>query len=298
LNKKILFIINPVSGINKQRIIRRQINSFLDIKIFDYNIIYTKYPLHATAISKNAVKENYDIVVAVGGDGTVREVAQGLVNSNTKMAIIPTGSGNGFARHLNIPSNNISKAIKIINKQKSIKSDTATVNNNFFINVAGIGFDALVASKFANFGKRGAYPYVKIAFEESLNYKAKNYSISIDKKILNRKAFLLSIANSSQFGNNAYISPKASINDGLLDICILNEFPIHNAPSIALRIFDKTVDKSKYLEIFQGKEINIIQPSLEEAIHLDGDSFNLGKELNIKINQSSLEVIVPVIKQF
>jgi len=297
LNKKLLFIINPVSGINRQKIIRRQINSFFDIKNFDYNIVYTKYPLHATEISKSAVKENYDIVVAVGGDGTVREIAQGLVNSNTKMAIIPIGSGNGFARHLKIPLN-ISKAIKIINKQKSIKSDTATVNNNFFINVAGIGFDALVASKFAKFGRRGVYPYVKIALEESLNYKAKNYSISIDKKILNRKAFLLSIANSSQFGNNAYISPNASINDGLLDICILNEFPVHTAPSIALRIFDKTVDKSKYLEIFQGKEIDITQPYSEENIHLDGDPFNLGKELNIKINPCSLEVIVPVIKQF
>ncbi|RLD61836.1 MAG: diacylglycerol kinase family lipid kinase [Bacteroidetes bacterium] len=286
--KKIFFIINPVSGVGKQKIVEKNIDKYLDKKKFAYEIKYTEKAKHAIKISSEAAGK-FDIVTAVGGDGSVNEVCKGLINSSSALAIIPTGSGNGLARYLNIPLK-IDKAIKLINQTYIKKIDTAEINNEKFVNVAGIGFDAHVSHIFANYGKRGPLPYVKIAAEEFPNYRAQKYRILIDDKLIYRKAFLISFANSSQFGNNAYISPEAKIDDGLIDVCIFKNFPIVESPRLAVMLFDKRLDKSKYMEIIKGKEITITHENSIIA-HIDGEPVSFGKEIKVKINPQSLNVI-------
>ncbi len=289
--KKILFIINPKSGVSNKKLIENQIVKYIDEKEFVYDFVYTQYQRHAEELSKNAVDENYQIIVAVGGDGTVREVAKGLKSSETKLAIIPTGSGNGFAFHHKIPRN-ICKAVEIINKQKSIKCDTASLNEEFFVNVAGIGFDAQIAFEFANYKKRGFLSYLILTIKEFFKYKTSDYIINVDGKQYKKNAFLISFANASQFGNNAYISPEANVSDGMLDVCILKKFPFFSALNIAIRLFRKSINKSKYLEIIRGKEI-VIKQENPIITHLDGEPFEFENELNIKINPASLNLIIP-----
>lgn len=287
--KKILFIINPVSGVGKQKLVEKSIKKYLDTTKYTYEIKYTEEAKHAIDISKEAANK-FDIIAAVGGDGSVNEVCKGLINTNSALAIIPTGSGNGLARYLNIPLK-IDNAIKLINLSKIKKIDTAEINNEKFVNVAGIGFDAHVSHIFANYGKRGPLPYVKIAAEEFPKYRAQKYKITIDGKTFYRKAFLISFANSSQFGNNAYISPDAKIDDGLIDICIFKNFPIVESPRLAVMLFDKRLDKSKFMEIIKGKEITITQENPIIA-HIDGEPVSFGNKINVKIKPQSLNVIV------
>jgi len=289
--KKIIFIINPISGVGKQRLVETAIDKTLDKSIFDYDISYSNAPKHATELSKDAVDKNYDIVVAVGGDGSINEVAKGIIGSNCILGIIPVGSGNGLARHFNLPFD-ISQAIEVINQCNTIKIDTATINDQLFLSIAGVGFDALVANKFAKGKRRGFWSYFKITVREYPKYKPKKYSLTIDGKKMNRRALLVSFANSNQFGYNTSIAPMAIINDGFLDVCILRKVPIVKAPFIAHLLFSKRIDKTPYMEIIKAKEVKVIRKK-NSKIHIDGDSLKLNKELNIKINPLSIKVIVP-----
>jgi diacylglycerol kinase (ATP) len=288
--KKIVFIINPISGIGKQKTIEKLIEKFLDKNKFESEIAYTQKRGHATEIAAEAMKRNIDIVVAVGGDGSVNEVGKAIVNSSTVLGIIPAGSGNGLARHLGLPMNH-AKAIACLNTGTISTIDTININEHFCAGIAGVGLDAHIGWKFSEFGKRGLSSYVKVFLKEFLFYKKNNYSITIDGVNYEREAMLISLANSSQFGNNAYISPMADIRDGLIDVCILKPFAKILTPYLGLRMFNKTLDKSRYMEIIQGKNIQLIQQS-EEA-HIDGEPLLLGKNITAKINPLSLNVKVP-----
>lgn len=289
--KKIKIIINPISGVGKYKIVEAALEKKLDKTFFDYDISYTNAPKHATEISKEAVSKQYDLVVAVGGDGSINEVARGLVGSNTALGIIPTGSGNGLARHLNIPFN-IEEAISLLNNYKIEKIDTATINDQLFISIAGVGFDALVANKFAKYKRRGFWSYFKITLREYPKYKPKKYSIMLDGKMMVRRALLISFANSNQFGYNYSIAPGAIINDGFIDVCILKKVPFIKAPYFAHLLFRSRLDKTKYLEIIKAKEIKINRKR-NSKIHIDGDPIKLTQELIIKIAPLSIQVIVP-----
>ncbi len=289
--KKIKFIINPISGIGKQKIVESALGKSLDKSVFDYDISYTNAPEHATEICIEAVAQNYDAVVAVGGDGSINEIAKGIMGSDIVLGVIPTGSGNGLARHLHIPFN-INDAIAVINNYKTQKIDTATINDRLFVSIAGVGFDALVANKFAKCKRRGFWSYFKVTFKEYPRYKPKKYVITLDGIIIKRRALLISFANSNQFGYNTSIAPEAQINDGLLDICILKKVPVIKAPFYAHLLFNKRLDKTKYLEVIKAKEINILRKK-NNKIHIDGDSLKLTTELNIRINPLSLNVIIP-----
>lgn len=288
MKSKLLFIVNPISGTGKQNNFTKVIDRELDKNIFDYNIEYTQYKGHATTIAAKAIS-NYDYVVAVGGDGTVNEVAKGLINGNVIMGIIPVGSGNGLARHLQIPMF-LRPAIQILNKRDVICIDTATINNEQFVNVAGIGFDAHVAHLYANTVKRGPVPYIVMATNEFYNYKPMQYQITIEGKLYTPKAFLISFANSAQFGNNAYISPHALINDGLIDVCILKEFPKVEAPQLAIKLFNKRLDKSRYMDIIRATKITIVAQNNIKG-HIDGEPVDFGNNIDIKVVQSSLNMI-------
>ncbi len=287
---KILFIINPVSGHGKQKKVKKYITKYLDKRRFESEIAYTERPGHASEISLSA-RDEFDYVVAVGGDGSINEVSRGLINSNVTMGILPFGSGNGLARYLHIPLHP-TKAIELLNSQAKRNIDTFLVNGREAVNVAGIGFDAHISHKFAEAGTRGFSTYVKLSVGEFFKFKPKQYELTIDGRKHVTEAFVVSFANSSQFGNNAHIAPKAQIDDGLLDVVVLKPFPVASTLNIGSLLFTRQLHRSPYFESFRCSKIRIVS---DEALltHIDGDPYSFGKELEVKMNPRSLSVIAP-----
>ncbi len=291
MKKKIRFIINPISGNSRKKILEEEINEHIDADKYDYDIAYTQAVNHATELSREAVENNYNIVVAVGGDGSLHEVSKSLIGTKTVLGIIPAGSGNGFARHLKIPFNAVN-AIKVINEANIIPIDTVNINNETFISIAGVGFDALIAKKFAKSGSRGFWSYFKIITQEYIAYKPKKYILNIDGVRIEKRALLLAFANSSQFGYNTSIAPDADLQDGLVDVCIFEKVPILDIPYITNLLFFKQIYKTKYMEIVKAKSITV-ERKRNKVVNIDGESIKIGKTLNIEVNPMSLNIIVP-----
>ncbi len=289
--KKLIFIINPVSGVFKKGNIVNQIKTYIDTNLYDYRVEYTEGPGHATEICHREVENGANVVVAVGGDGSVNEIAKGLVGTETCLAIIPAGSGNGLAHHLKIPLNN-RRAIEVINKLKKIKIDTGKVNDKLFVSIAGIGFDALVAKEFAGSKWRGFLTYMRIVAEKFPNYKPKKYEIEIDGEKMTKRALFISFANSDQFGYMTPIAPGARVDDGLLDVTIMEKFLLIDIPILANLLFWRKIDKSKYVEIYKGKKIKV-RSKKKRWVNIDGEAYKLSKELNVNILPQSLNIIVP-----
>lgn len=292
--KKIRFIINPISGDGRKKVLEGVIREHIDAVQYDYDIVYTQAACHATELSREAAEKNFDIVVAVGGDGSLHEVSKGLLGSKTTLGIIPAGSGNGLARHLKIPFNAVN-AIKVINEAHSISIDTVKINDEIFISIAGVGFDALIAKKYAKSGKHGFWSYFKIITQEYATYKPKKYKLNIDGQQLEKKALLIAFANSNQFGYNTSIAPDADLQDGLVDVCIFEKASLLEVPIVSNLLFLKQIDKTKYVEIIKAKKITI-ERKRNKVINIDGESIKLGKTLNIEVIPSSLNVIVPLHK--
>ncbi|MBL7137372.1 MAG: diacylglycerol kinase family lipid kinase [Bacteroidales bacterium] len=289
--ERILFVVNPVSGSGRQKKIGKVVEKYLDNSRFSYEVLFTEEKGHASRLAREAVEEGASVVVAVGGDGTVNEVGQGLVGTDTALAIIPTGSGNGLARHLRLPLN-FRKAIRIINQGNRQKIDTATLNGALFVNMAGVGFDAHVARKFEQATGRGFFSYFSISTVSYRKYKPKKYKITIDGKVVRRRALLISFANSSQFGNNTTIAPNASLDDGFIDVCIVRKLPFWKIILLSPLVFTRKFDKTPYLEIIRAREV-IVKRKKGKYIHLDGDPRKEGKTLTVKVHPLSLQVIVP-----
>lgn len=288
MKRKALFIINPISGGKKKDQVPALIKNILDHTHFESTIVYTERAMHGSELAKDAVGK-YDYVIAVGGDGTVNEIASAIVGTNVALGVIPFGSGNGLARFLGIPMDT-AKSIEAINGERVEAIDSAILNGQRFFNLAGMGFDAHIAEVFSHDKNRGFWAYIKSSLREISNYKAKTYQINIDGTEYVRDAFMLSIANSSQFGNNAHVSPHASVQDGLLDICVIKQFPLWRFPEMGIRMFAKTADKSKYVEIIRGKNV-IIKRSTDGPVHLDGEPQMMGKEVSIQMVPASLRII-------
>lgn len=267
------------------------IDAELDHENLDYDIVHTDSADHARKFSKSATYLGYDCVVAVGGDGTVNEVARGMIGQDAALGIIPFGSGNGLARFMKIPMNS-KKAIHAINNSRLETIDSATFNGMSFFNMAGIGFDAQISMEFAKLTTRGFSGYIKTTLRELRNYRPKEYTLTIDGKQYSRRAFMISIANSSQYGNDAHIAPNADIKDGLLDVCIVKKFPLYAFPVLAYRLMTKSAHRSNYVEIIQGKDIRI-ERAEAGPIHLDGEPFEMDKELHIQVQPLSVNILVP-----
>jgi len=289
LKRKALFIINPISGGKKKDGVPELIDQNLDKSIFDYTIIYTDGIAHAREIASEAAGQ-YDLVVAVGGDGTVNEIASAIVGSNTALGIVPFGSGNGLSRFLGIPMDT-AQSVRALSAFKTEIIDSAILNGQPFFNMAGMGFDAHIAEIFSHGQTRGFISYIKSTMQEILNYKPQTYRIHIDGKTYIRKAFIVSIANSSQWGNNVHVSPRASVQDGLLDVCIIRQFPVWRLPEFGARLMLKTIESSGYIEIIRGKSITI-ERETDAPVHLDGEPQVMEAGVHINIVPASLKVIV------
>lgn len=292
MKKNILIIINPVSGIGRQKTVERHLEMFLNKDRFDYQIAYTEYAHHATEIARKATTQNFDMVVAVGGDGSINDCVRGLIGSQVKLGIIPAGSGNGLARCLHIPLS-IDKAIEVINNCNSINMDTVNVNGIPYASIAGVGFDALIAKQFTGNTTRGLKTYLKLVLQDYLNYKPKKYKLFIDNQEIESEALFISFANSNQFGYNAVVAPKACVNDGLLDVSIVKKVPLALAILVVQFMFFRNFDKSLYVNTYTAKNVRV-EGFEDGLLNLDGEAVEIkNSTLEFSINPASLNVIIP-----
>ncbi|GGC30746.1 hypothetical protein GCM10011386_23440 [Parapedobacter defluvii] len=287
--KRVLFVVNPISGGKKKKGFEKRAREGLDMGLYDAQFVFTECAGHANQLSKEAVKDGVDLVVAVGGDGTINEIASALNGTETALGIIPEGSGNGLALYLGIPLNERA-AVRRLNRFETMTIDSGTINGLAFFNMAGIGFDASVSDRFASDNIRGPIGYLKAVVSEISTYKPKRYLLDIDGKILEREAFMISVANSPQYGNNAYVAPQASVTDGVLDVCIIHKFPLYTIPMMLFHLFNKTADQSEYVEIIPGKQIRI-ERERADAVHVDGEPREMGTVLDITVNPSTLRIL-------
>ena len=290
MKKKAVFIINLISGTSDKAAIPGLIDQYLDKTQFEYEIAVTQYAGHASEIAAKAKDDGVDVVVAIGGDGTVNEVARAIVHSSTALGIIPCGSGNGLARHLLLPLN-VRKAIDVINRSEVRQLDYGIINDYPFFCTCGMGFDAFVSMKFAEAGKRGPITYVENVLREGLKYKPETYTIEDDNGTLQYKAFLISCANASQYGNNAYIAPQASMSDGLMDVIIMEPFDVFEAPQISIEMFSKTLDKNSKIKTFRTRHLHIHRDK-PGVIHYDGDPVMTGADIDIELKPKGINIIV------
>lgn len=286
--KRLTIIVNPISGRSTKENIVSTIVSHIDMSKYDVTIRFSSYAGHATEIATTAVQDGIDIVVAVGGDGTVNEVARALIKTDTVLGIIPCGSGNGLARHLHIPMS-VRKAVEIINNGTIETIDSLLVNGMPCFCTAGIGYDAQVSAEYAKDSSRGLATYVKKAVQGWLSYEPQDYIIETDNQVLKRKAISITCANANQWGNEFHIAPKASLNDGLMDVTIIHPICLKHAVSMPAQILGYSFDKNPDVETFQTNQL-LIRRSKEDIVHIDGESIILDREVCMSIHNSSLKI--------
>lgn len=289
MKKRIRFIVNPISGTHNKRAIVALIPKYFNPDHFETEVLNTEYAGHATILAAASAQEGWDAVIAIGGDGTVNEVGRGLLNTSTALGIIPCGSGNGLARHLGIPINHV-RAMQILSQMHVDLLDYGTINDHPFFCTCGVGFDAFVSDKFAHAGKRGFATYIENTLFEGLKYKPETYEVEIDGNKETVEAFLIACGNASQYGNNAYITPEASMSDGLMDVTIMEPFNIMEATQIALQLFSKTLKSNSHIKSFQCRELKI-QRQAPGVVHYDGDPVMCDSLLTIKLIEKGIHII-------
>ena len=288
--KNITFIVNPISGTKSKDALPLLVKQLIDDSLYECEIIKTEYAGHAAELASQCANDHIDICVAVGGDGTVNEVARSLAHSETALGIIPCGSGNGLARHLCLPMD-MKQALQVINAGKTDYFDYGVINDQPFFCTCGMGFDAYVSLKFAESGKRGLATYVENVLKEGLTYKPDTYIITDESGNHQYNAFLVACANASQYGNNAYIAPEASMQDGLLDVIIMEPFNIIEAAKVGFDLFAKTLKSNKHIKTFQARSIHIHRNE-SGAVHFDGDPTKMGTDIDVRIEPLGLKAII------
>lgn len=293
MKEKILFIVNPISGHHDKSNFPSIVEKLIDKDKYDYTITLTEYGGHAVELTKQAIENQYDIIVAVGGDGTINEVATTMIGASQTFAIVPYGSGNGLARHLHLPLKPDKVITEVINKGVKSKIDTAAMNGVPYISIAGVGFDAIIADFFAQDPHRGIKTYVKLVTKEYLHFQPKKYHLILDEKEeIDCEPFFISFANSNQFGSNAVVSPTASLNDGLLDVCIFKKPNMLQVPYVATRLLTKKIDRTHFVDIHKAQKIQVIREN-DEIANIDGEAVMMPKDITVEINPLSLNILLP-----
>ncbi len=295
--KKIVFIINPRAGIGHFKKVARLLRKYLDSDQYDYQLQLTRYRGHGHVLAMQAVDNNVDIVIAVGGDGTINEIARALVGKDITLGFIPTGSGNGLAHHLRVPTR-ISKAIEMINECDTREIDTITINDKTCISIAGMGFDGLIAELFDRSSRRGFFPYVNHVMKSFTSYKQQTYYVEEKGKTKQEHTVMLvSIANSSQWGFNVKVSPEASMEDGCVDICLIKKPNFFVLPFSTTALLTGNIHKDKWdFHIYRLSECSIYtKDEIPQPFHIDGDPIERQTKLEIKVIPKSLRIITPKI---
>ena len=289
--KKVDFIVNPFAGTSLKENIGDTIPKFLNTEIYDFEVFFTEYAGHGKELAQKMVSGNTDIIVAFGGDGTVNEVASAVTCSEKVFALIPGGSGNGFSMHLGL-GRSIKKALTTINDHDIKRIDTCLLNGQFYINVAGLGFDARVAYLTRENNVRGFWQYFTTTIREAKNYKGHNMKIDIDGKQLDGRYVAAVVANASRYGYNFTIAPTAQLTDGVLDVMLIHEASVFRYFLNAYRFLNKTLHKSKLTDSYTGKHIKIHS---EDPLHyhLDGEGKETQQSFEFEIVPESLNLLIP-----
>jgi len=288
MTQKVAFIINPKAGVKKKINVEEFISANFS-KSIPFDLIVWKNKDDFDSIKQRVLNDGYTIAVACGGDGTVNQVAAVLSGTNIALGILPLGSGNGLARSNKIPMD-LLKALKVIEHARTHKIDVGSINNTPFFCTAGVGFDALIATKFATSSKRGFATYVKTTVREYFGYKPHSYTVQIDGKTFKTRAFLITVANAGQWGNNVYIAPHASMNDGLLHVTVLKPFTKMALPLIVTRLMARKINTSPKFKSYDGKKIEISFHG-ELPAHFDGEPMTAKGHISIEIKPLALNVV-------
>lgn len=289
MKTKTVVIVNPISGVGKQKKIETLLRENLNQDLFDYTVRYTERIHHGTDIAREAVDQGCDCVVAVGGDGSVNDVAQGLKDTGVTMGIIPCGSGNGLARGLKIPLTPAS-AIKLLNQRNEHLIDSIVINDKYIsVNAAGVGFDAYIARLMKAAKTRGFAAYTNLILREYASYKNNTYCLTIDGRTIERSAWFIAVANGRQFGYNLSVAPKANLSDGLIDISIIDKIPLDHILITAPMAFMNLLDHSQHVETFRAKDI-LIEGNVHKWVNIDGEGENLGNTLHFVNHPNSVKI--------
>lgn len=290
--QKIRFIINPHSGINKKSEIENSIKRYLNHEKYEYELRFTQYAGHAVGLAEDAVAKGFDVVVAVGGDGSVNEVASGLIGTSTFLAILPLGSGNGFAGHLGL-GRGAKYALKVINDGHSALVDTCLVNDEAFVNLVGFGFDGLVAKALKGSKIRGLIGYARSILHHIFRYKASDFELIInDKPAITRRCYMLNIVNGTTYGYNFHFHSKAKLNDGIVHVLIIKDVARWRYLGLLYLSLRGKLHESKIVETFDAKRVQVI-PKENILMEIDGESIDGKSPYNIEVVPGSLNVIVP-----
>jgi YegS/Rv2252/BmrU family lipid kinase len=284
---KYIFILNPISGAQKNPFnIVDMVNNVFDDSGHEYEFAFTTHAGDALIISKKAVQDKFDVIVAAGGDGTINEVATGLIGSDSALGIIPLGSGNGIARSYRIPLD-IRKSIEYLANPKIVKVDVGEVNNHYFLGVCGMGFDATIGKKFQEYGKRGPLPYFLIGVREYLRYKPENLKLEFDDQSVTVSPLLITISNTEQYGNGAIISPNANPQDGILEICIINPMSFIKGINSSFKLFNNKIVEIPEYKSYKITALKIISEKTG-VYHTDGEPHNRDFISNIRVLKSAM----------
>lgn len=289
--QKIAFIINPKSGLGKHRVVERMIAKYLDHTKYQYQVLYVGESKSILDLAKDAVDDNCQVVVAVGGDGSVNAVAKILVGTSVTLGIIPVGSGNGLANFLKIPLR-IREAIQVLNLQKSMKMDVIKANDEVVVSIAGVGFDALVAYKMKRAKLRGITAYIRFTIKEYIWYLPKKYILEFDDKVIKTKALFVSFANTNQFGYKKSFIPGAKIDDGLLNICIVKKPPFYLISWVGYLLFFHQRMNNEFISYHTASKVKIKQKKYR-YMNIDGEAVLMPPEIILEVIPNSINVLIP-----
>ncbi len=289
--QKILFIINPIAGGRSKYHLPDMIRNTLEREKFEIHIGFTSYKGHAQIISQESVKAGFDIIVAVGGDGSINEVASPLVASPVKLAILPTGSGNGLATKLGIPMD-ISAALQRINRNYTVPIDVGTMNDRYFFSTAGMGFEALIVYDFADTRMRGMAGYADKVIRRLFNYEAETYSVAYNGITKQEKAFIITFGNSGVYGYGIGITSRQSrMDDGWLEMAIMRDFPRWKAAYLLTMAAQGKANQLKEVKINMVKDA-LVSTHRPLFTQIDGEPAGLTDSMKIGIVPKGLQVIV------
>lgn len=290
---KARLIINPISGTRSKAGLDRMVIDSLSPLGWEVEVVYTKGHGDATRLALSAIEKKCDAVLAAGGDGTINETAAALCGTGVVLGILPCGSGNGLARHLGIPID-LREGLKVIHENHPTDIDYATVNDRKFFCTCGVGFDAAVSAAFARKKTRGKFTYLQSTFETYASYEPEFYTIRANGKKLTEKAFLVAVCNASQYGNNAYIAPSASINDGLLDVTIIHAGNTLSTALVGVDMMTGMIERNMLIQTFRTDNI-IIERERRGPSHLDGEPLEMDDCLDIRCHHNGLRVFTPTV---
>lgn len=291
MNEQTLLIINPASGTNDKKAVAEQATIGLAQSGFTLTVRFTEGPGDATRLAREASSMGFSTVVAAGGDGTINETARGLVDTPCTLGIIPCGSGNGFARHLGIPTD-VAAAVDVIARRKIEVTDCGKVNGHLFFCTFGLGFDAAVSNRFAHAGHRGPLTYLRETIREYFSYHPEEYVITTEGREISRRAFIVAVCNAAQYGNNAYIAPGASVTDGKLDLTLVAKGSLIESAGMGVDLFTGMLAHNTLIQTIRTSHLTIDREH-DGIAHIDGEPIMLDRHLDISCSGSALRVYVP-----